>query len=124
MFEEILHSSGKPGDPVGVLMAASMVRDDIPWLYELAMESYRALKSGRIDEMQRELDRLRKFSNSKRSMMFMEEFGYRDDETHMMSREFPHMLEHALHAAVEEKRSHSKKKIPVTSVDSENEDDA
>ncbi|MFM9904862.1 MAG: toll/interleukin-1 receptor domain-containing protein [Pyrinomonadaceae bacterium] len=124
MFEEMLHSSGNSSDPVSVLMAASMVRDDLPWLYELAMECYRALKSGKIEEMQRERDRLRKFSNSKRFMMFMEEFGYRDEETHMMSREFPHILEHALHTAVEEKRSNSKKRLPAATADSDTEEEA
>ena len=30
-------------------MAASIVRDDAPWLYELAMEVYRAVKLGDSD---------------------------------------------------------------------------
>ena len=55
MFEDMLHMSGKPGDPVGVLMAASMVRDDSPWLYEIAMESYRAIKSGKPDLIKAEI---------------------------------------------------------------------
>lgn len=123
MFDEMIAMAGKPGDPVGILMAASMLRDDLPWLYELAMEAYRALKSGKIDEMQRELDRLRKFGNSKRSMMFMEEFGYLNEETHMMSREFPHMLELVLHEAVLEKRSHLKKRTAVDAGDSSSDDE-
>lgn len=32
MFEELMHMSGEPGDPVAILMAASLVRDDMPWL--------------------------------------------------------------------------------------------
>ena len=43
MFDKLMHISGGQGDPVGVLMAASMIRDKAPWLYELAMEAYRAL---------------------------------------------------------------------------------
>lgn len=123
MFEEMLHSGGMPGDPVGVLMAASMIRDDLPWLYELAMESYRALKSGSIPEMQREVQRLRKFSNSKRTMMLIEEFGLRDPETHMMSREFPRALEHTLREAIARKKSNSNNNLSETIEELENDDE-
>ncbi len=40
MFEEIMHMSEDPSDPVAILLAASMIRDDAPWIYELAMEVY------------------------------------------------------------------------------------
>ena len=30
----------------GFLWPASMIQDEAPWLYELAMEAYRALQSG------------------------------------------------------------------------------
>jgi hypothetical protein len=49
MIEEILHMSGDPSDPVGILMVASLIRDDLPWLYELAMEVYRAAKDGDVE---------------------------------------------------------------------------
>ena len=57
MFEEIMHLSGT-GDPVAILMAASVVREDFPWLYELAMEVYKAVKSGNIERVERETDAL------------------------------------------------------------------
>jgi hypothetical protein len=63
MIDELLHMSGYPGDPVGILMAASIVRDDVPWLYELAMEVYRAVKSGDRETIERELARLERFSD-------------------------------------------------------------
>jgi len=46
IFDEIMHMSGKPGDPVAILMAASLLRDDMPWLYELASEAYKAITMG------------------------------------------------------------------------------
>jgi hypothetical protein len=49
MIEEILHMSGDPSDPVGILVVASLIRDDLPWLYELAMEVYRAAKDGDVE---------------------------------------------------------------------------
>jgi hypothetical protein len=102
MFEDLLHMSGKPGDPVGVLMAASLVREDSPWLYELAMESYRVIKSGDADSIEAEIDRIRSFLESRMFMILTEEFGMRDDkESFMMAREFPHLLEHALSDALD-----------------------
>jgi hypothetical protein len=62
-------------DPIGILMAASMIRDDAPWLYEMAMEAYRAVKSGDVAAVQRESTRLRRFSEVALHGPFMEELG-------------------------------------------------
>ncbi len=52
MFEEMMHmGGGKPGDPFRLLFLASMFREDMPWLYELGMEAYRAAKSGLPEEV-------------------------------------------------------------------------
>lgn len=58
MFEDLMHMSGDSTDPVGILMAASVVREDAPWLYELAMEVYRAVKSGDAAAIEQEIMRL------------------------------------------------------------------
>jgi len=50
MMNEMIQMSGEAGDPIGILMAASMVREDAPWLYELAMEAYRCCKTGDAKE--------------------------------------------------------------------------
>jgi len=96
MFEETMHMSGEPGDPVGILMAASMVRDDAPWLYELAMEVYRAVKSRDTEAIKQEMTRLRRFSEFGMHGPFMEELGMGDRESHMLFMEFPRMLDHFL----------------------------
>lgn len=96
MFEELMHMSGEPGDPVAILMAASMVRDDMPWLYELAMEVYRAVKTEDIDTIEREMNRLRRFSEVMMRGPFMEEFGFGGKDAHVFAMEFPRMLEHVL----------------------------
>ena len=94
MFDEIMHMAGDPGDPVTILMAASMVREDLPWLYEVAMEVYRSVNSGSPDAVQKALKRLKRCSELMRRGPFMEEFGFRDKESHMLLMEFPRMLEH------------------------------
>ncbi|HLG17209.1 MAG TPA: toll/interleukin-1 receptor domain-containing protein [Blastocatellia bacterium] len=106
MFEELMHMSGDPGDPVGILMAASVVREDAPWLYELAMEVYRAVKSGDTEAIEREMKRLRRFSEFMMGGPFMEEFGIGGKESHMFLMEFPRMLEHMLSRTLEEKKPH------------------
>jgi hypothetical protein len=101
MFEELMHMSGEPGDPVAVLMAASLIRDDMPWMYELAMEVYRAAKSGDLDAIRTEMKRLRRFSETMMRGPFIEELGYNGNkESYMFAREFPMMLEHTLNRAL------------------------
>lgn len=117
MFEDMMHMSGEPGDPVGILMAASMMREDAPWLYELAMEVYRTCKTGDPESIEREVKRLHRLTNSK--MMqgpWLREFG--DPESHMFAMEFPRMLEHMLRrtldrsGASEAKEKPSRKRLP------------
>ncbi len=112
MFEELMHMSGDPGDPVGILMAASFVRDDAPWLYELAMEVYRAVKSGDTEAIEREMARLRRFSEFTMHGPFMEEFGFGGKESHIFFMEFPRMLEHMLRRTLEEKKPHKTRRPP------------
>jgi hypothetical protein len=52
-------------------MAASLVRDEAPWLYELAMEVYKAVKSGDPEAIEREVERLRRFSEYTMRSPFM-----------------------------------------------------
>lgn len=111
MFEDIMHMSGEPGDPVAILMAASLVRDDMPWLYELAMEVYRAVKTGDPEAIEREKKRLSRFSEIVMHRPFMEELGgFTSKESQMFAMEFPRMLEHTLMRTLEAKQSHSRPK--------------
>jgi hypothetical protein len=104
VLEELMHMSGDPGDPVGILMAASVVRDDAPWLYELAMEVYRAVKSGDRSAIESEMTRLKRFSEFSMRGPFLEEFGMvGGKESHMFLMEFPMMLDHMLRRTLERK---------------------
>lgn len=47
MIEEIIHRIGDgPSDPINILIATSSFREDAPWVYELALDVYRSVKSG------------------------------------------------------------------------------
>jgi hypothetical protein len=56
LIRDIARSSF-PGDPIQFLVAASMFRDEAPWIYELALETYRALKSENYGEAQETRER-------------------------------------------------------------------
>lgn len=112
MIEEMLHMSGDPSDPVGILMAASIIRDEAPWLYELAMEVYRAVKSDDATAIQREMKRLQHFSEFMMHGPFMEELGFEGKDAYMFCREFPRMLEHMLNRTLEEKKPHPQRRAP------------
>lgn len=104
ILDELMRMAAEPGDPVGILMAASLVRDDLPWLYELAMEVYRAVKRGDPEDMGREVGRLRHFSERMIHGPLMEEFGFGGRESHMLAVEFPRILEHFVMRTLESKR--------------------
>lgn len=111
MFEEMMHMSGDPANPVGILMAASIIRDDAPWLYELAMEVYRTVKSGDQEAIEHERSRLERFGEFAMRGPFMEEFGL-GKESHMFLMEFPRMLHHMLGRVLKEKKSHPRRRGP------------
>ncbi len=105
MVEELMHMSGDSTDPVGILMVASFIREDAPWLYELAMEVYRAVKSGDTAAIEQEVMRLQRFSKMMMHGPFIEEFGFGGKESQMFFMEFPRMLEHMLMRTLEAKKS-------------------
>jgi hypothetical protein len=113
MFEEMMHVSEEPGDPVGILLAASMIRDDAPWIYELAMEVYRAAKSGNTSQIEREMKRLERLADFTMRGPFMEELGFVGKESHMFLMEFPRMLQRTL-AQLKEKKSQPRRKSSRT----------
>src|SRR5215210_736273 len=108
-----MHMSEDPSDPVAILLAASMIRDDAPWIYELAMEVYRAAKSGNTSQIERELKRLERLADFTMRGPFMEEFGFSGKESHMFLMEFPRMLQRTL-AQLKEKKSRTRRKSSRT----------
>lgn len=102
MFEEIMHMAGKLGDPIGILITASLVRDDFPWLYEIAVETYRAVKSGSQKAAEEALMTLRHVMEFTMRGPFMEGFAMSSKETRMIMRESLRMMEHMIHRYLEQ----------------------
>jgi hypothetical protein len=113
MFDEIMHMSGHSGDPMAILMAASMVREEMPWLYELAAEAYQALKTGTPDAIENELKRLHRVAGAMFHGPFTPELGFGSKNAEMFAMELPRMIERALRRALDARLEPEKKKAPT-----------
>jgi uncharacterized ferredoxin-like protein len=79
------------GDPIGILILASFVRDDFPWLYELGLEAYRAAKRGNSGNTRLALEAFRDASDFTLRGPFAEEMGFGGREMEGI-RELPHAI--------------------------------
>ncbi len=92
MLMEMAHMIGdSPRDPIQILFAVSMLRDDVPWLYELGVETYKSIKSGKIDEAQSAHRKFAKAIDMLRQTPFMDELL--DKQTYIFLRETLSMFE-------------------------------
>ena len=117
MFEEITHRIADRGDdPISLLIIAGLFREDFPWLSEIIIESYRDIKNGGPEEVERAIHRLHRTNDMLQHGPFMAEFIGDSKEADIIMMELPMMLDRALHRYSEHKRP-SKRKI----IDSDDE---
>lgn len=109
MFERMMFVSEEETDPIGLLIMASLVRDDFPWLYEVTLEAYRTIKSGTIRDAERLLKSVEQSEKMIMGGPWMEEFIDSPD-MEMMMHDFPRMLRHTIMRMIEGKRRTSKEK--------------
>jgi hypothetical protein len=100
LLRHLLDTSTDSRDPVSILMLASFVKDEAPWLYEIAMESYRTVKSGNPDLIAEEMRRLRRLSEFGLHTAFRGELGYSNKESYYLMKELPRILERLLASAL------------------------
>ncbi len=74
----------RPDDPIILLITASMFKDDLPWLYELGVEAYKAANTGTPEEAERSLRRFLQAADLLERGSFAEEMGIPPREFHMM----------------------------------------
>lgn len=101
MIKELMHIGGgkRPDPAVGMLVIASLFRDDAPWLYELGLEAYRALKSGRPRHARDAIRTFQRVAEFTARSPLSGEMGL-SEEMEMMLMEMPHMIERLMHRAV------------------------
>lgn len=102
MVDEMSHMiSRRPDDPIGILIIASIVRDDFPWLYELGVEAYRTAKNGNHEATHEALQAFRNAAEVTFHGPFAEELGPMTKESHVMLRELPMIIDHYMHRILE-----------------------
>ena len=96
MIEEVFHRAGVEGTEnpgAAWLFLSSQVRDELPWLSEVALQLYRAYQTGdgkQVEQAQRTLHEVHRMaSHSSRRMMR----GPEDEEMYMLMRHLPEMLD-------------------------------
>ncbi len=95
MVHELSHMLGeRRGDPISLLVIASVFRDDMPWMYELGIEAYRMARDGTREEALAARRRFQKAAEFMRRGPFgPEEMGMDPRMAHMMVRELDHLLD-------------------------------
>jgi hypothetical protein len=81
-----------PGDPIALLIAASLFKEDLPWLYELGMEAYRAARAGTPEEARSCVRRFRHAADLVVHGPLAEELGIRDRDLHIVVRQLEHLV--------------------------------
>jgi len=95
MFEEMMMVGFEDGpDPIGILVKCSFFRDDMPWLYEVGLETYRAVMTGDERATERALERFRRVAKMTTRGPWMEEMGISMKDMDMFVMELPSMIEH------------------------------
>lgn len=101
MFDDIMHMEMKFEDPnISFLMMISFFKEDLPWIYEVGLETYRNLKTTKSKLEKKKLlqtfDRALEMSSHP---MFREMFGdskemymYSKDIRHLMNRYFDRII--------------------------------
>ena len=101
MFEELLFHPGlreiKSGAATSWLILISMMRDELPWLYESGMELYRALRAGNAKEIQRSRRQLLDILNvTSRGPLFHELMGAEDKDSHFFLRHLDEFIDRVI----------------------------
>ena len=96
MIDEIaLITSDSVDDPIALLMIAGLFRDELPWLSEIMVETYRDIKQGGKKDAEKAANRLHRVMSIARKGPFMDElFGSKD--MHIIMMELPHIMDRVL----------------------------
>jgi hypothetical protein len=95
MVHEVTRTLGlKKGDPISLLIVASLFREEMPWMYELGIEAYRMDKDGTPEDALAARRRFLKAGDLMRRGPFgFDEFGFDPKLLHMVMRDLDHFLE-------------------------------
>lgn len=115
MAHELSRMMAHEGDPMSVLIVASMLRDEAPWLYELGMEAYRIARRGSFEETRAALKRFHRAFLMMMRGPFLKELDLDPELFHMLEHEIEHLVARPPRgdrAASEKPRSRKTKALP------------
>lgn len=106
MFDEMMRMNEKnEGNPLIILVFASLIRDDAPWLYEIAMEAYRAITLGTRKSAEQIKESIMMLCEFPRRNHMFEELGMMDsEEMHILLMEGPHVLKRMVMMCLENRK--------------------
>ena len=97
MFSQLFRGE-RGGASISWLIFLSLVRDDIPWLYEPGMELYRAMQGRRQTEIKRARDNLLRLVEITRNSKLLYRITRADgEETHFLLRHLNEFIHRLLH---------------------------
>lgn len=103
LMEELSHRLPvEENDPVGILVAASMFREEVPWLYELGMEAYRTAKAGDRRSTELAIMRFQHATDVALHGPWFDEMGV-SKATYLFLRELPMLMDRFVHQSAEGK---------------------
>jgi hypothetical protein len=104
MFEEMMHWGKKSGNQnLGFLVMLGFLKDEMPWMYEIGMETYKGLKTAKTVAKKQEL--ISTFEKALEMMdhPMMREFSDKSEEMFMLTHEVRHFIRRYLHRYLSEK---------------------
>lgn len=88
MVMDLAHVIGaRRSDPIHLLISASLFKEELPWLYELALEAYRGFKGRNMAEAKRAMDQYRKAVEALRDGPLLDMLGMDSKMGYMMLRD-------------------------------------
>lgn len=92
MMDMARHVGGESGGAVQILVFGSFFKDDAPWLYELAIDAYRALSAGNGSKAEKAYHRFRNALEAIRRGPFLDLMGIDSKMIHVLLMEYSDYL--------------------------------
>lgn len=99
MIDEMMHMTKDQN--IGFLMALSILRNDMPWIYDLGVETLRKIRESKsMKEKEIAVMDFERVLDISIHNPYFEETMMRNKESYRILRELPHILERALHRMI------------------------
>jgi hypothetical protein len=89
--------------PTSLLLLAGFLREDYPWLAEILTESYREIRAGGIEDIEKVFQRLRHIMESLSHPPMTRALSYGSKDAMMMVEELSMILDITLHSMMDRK---------------------